>query len=165
MQVHGDGSVHLLPLPTEPALAIDASMARMVVDGVRYESDWSDVPNRYTVISGRESATVTNDDPASETSTASRGYVHECRDDSPVLVDGESLEAYARRRLREESTISCPRTYERRWSPDAWTDDLVRFSLPRAGLEGDLRIQAQTIRCGRGVELTECAAEEVALWS
>ena len=165
MQVHGDGSVHLLPLPTEPALAIDASMARMVEDGTRYEADWSDVPNRYTAVSGRERATVTNDDPASEVSTVARGYVFETRDGSPVPLDGESLEAYARRRLREESTISCPYTYVRRWSPDVRTDDIVRATLPRAGLDGDLRVQAQTIRCGRGVDLTECAAREVALWS
>lgn len=165
MQVHGDGSVHLLPMPTEPALLLDTSMAAMVRPGTDWELDYTDVPNRYTAVSGRDSATVTNDDPASPTSTVTRGYVHEARDGSPVLVDGETLEAYARRRLREESTVESPRTYERKYDPGVLTDDVVRASIPAAGLVGDMRVRAQTLRCGSGIEMTERASTEVVAWA
>jgi len=165
LQVEGDGTVRVLPLPTDPALVLDQARARLLSPGVRHRLDWTAVPNRYVAVDGAEVAEAVNDDPGSVTSTVSRGYRHDVMDTSPKRVGGETLAAYCRRRLEEESTLMDERTYVREWWPGVLPGSVVRGSLSSVGIEGDLRVSAQTLTCGRGVTVEETAAREVRSWS
>lgn len=162
--IEGDGTVRIRPQPTEPSLTLDAASAALLRPGVKHELDLSDVPNRYTAVSELEAATVVNDDPTSPTSTVSRGYVVDEWDGSPVQVDGETLAAYARRRLREASTVGSPRTYTRKWVPGVYPGDVVRGAIGSVGLDGPMRVQTQRLECGAGITVTEKAMTEVATW-
>ena len=105
IRIDGAGSVKIAPMPTAPALVLDHDGAALLHPGVSSTSDWSGVPNRYTAVEGGRSAVAVNDDPASPTSTVSRGRFVDVVDSSPDRIGGESLEAYAQRRLAESSTV------------------------------------------------------------
>lgn len=164
MQIHGDGSVHILQRPTKPTLALDVVGAELLTPGVKRGSDTSDVPNRYIAEDELERAIVVNDDPTSPVSTASRGYIYDELDESPCPVDGETLERYARRRLEELSTLYETREYGREWVAGIYPFDLAKGSDESIGIEGNVRIEAQSIQCSHGAYVTERATHEVMLW-
>ena len=164
LQVAGDGTVSIMPKPTEPDLTLDRAHARLLHPGVHHELDYSEVPNRYIASDGGDEATATNDDPLSVTSTVSRGWVHDVRDDSPTRVDGETLQAYAERRLEEESMVYDVRTYTREWWPGVVPHSLVRGSMAAVELDGDMRVVTQSLSCGRGITVEETARREVHTW-
>lgn len=165
MQVDGRGRVRVLPLPTIPALILDRANARAVLPQVGHSLDYADVPNRYTADDNGITATVENDDPASPTSHSVRGYWVDLYDDSPAMLQGESLQAYAARMLEEASVLKDARTYTRRWMPDVLPFDVVRGSMPSNMLDGDMRVVSQTLECSHGISVTETSAKEVAAWS
>lgn len=164
MRIDGRGQVEILPKPTEPSLVLSNASAALLQPGIDHTLDTGDVPNRYTAIEDAQYAQAVNDDPASSTSYQARGYWVDVVDDSPERVNGETLDAYARRRLREESTLKDERTYTREYFPDVLPFDIVRGSIPSVMLEGDMAVQSQSIECGHGIVITEKAAKEVITW-
>lgn len=164
IQVSGRGEVSIVVPPTEPALTLDRASARLVHPGVTRELDLTEVPNRYVAVSGSEVAEAVNDDPSSPTSTVSRGWTSDMVDRSPVRVGGETLAAYAARRLEEESTVPDERSYEREWWPDVLPFSMVRGTMPSVGIDGDMRVTRQSLACGRGIVVEEQASREVRSW-
>ena len=165
MRLSGDGTIAICEPPSEPALVLDQSAARLLHPDMPHDLDWSDVPNRYVAHDGTDVAIATNDDPDSAVSTASRGYFVDELDTKPALVGGESLQAYAQRRLAERSVVADVRTYTREFWPDVVPGDLVRASIASVGLDGDMRVTRQSLDCGAGVTVTEEASMEVSLWT
>ncbi len=164
LQIDGDGTVHVRPRPTEPALVLDDVGARLIVPGVHHELDWSEVPNRYWATDGSNAAVAVNRDPASPTSTVSRGYESDAYDSSPMLVDGEDLQGYAERMLEERSTVHDVRSYVREWWPGVTCYSVVRGTLPSIALDGDLVVERQSLECGHGIKVSEQAYREVRSW-
>ena len=164
MQVGGRGEVTVMAPPAEPALVLDRAAARLVHPGVTRALDLSGVPNRYVAVSGSEVAEAVNDDPSSPTSTVTRGWTCDVVDRSPVRVGGETLAAYAARRLEEESAVPDERSYEREWWPGVLPFSLVRGTMPSVGIDGDLRVTRQSLACGRGIVVEEQASREVRAW-
>lgn len=164
IRLAGNGTARIGPKPVSPAISLDSANARLMHPGIHHALDYSDVPNRYTAIEGSEEAVAVNDDPSSPTSTVSRGWVHDARDSSPIRVNGETLSAYAARRLEEESIVNDSRTYSREWWPDVVPYDLVRGSLASVDMDGDLRVVRQSLRCGTGIVVEEESRKEIELW-
>ena len=162
IQIDGRGLVHIRQKPEEPALTIDSRNMRLLSPGVSWETDIAEIPNRYIVIDDNNRTVAVNEDPESIVSTVSRGYYVDSIDESPTPVNGETRSAYARRKLRELSVMKDERSYTREYAPDVTLYSLVRASID--GLRGDLRVQSQAIRCGRGITVEEKAVREVALW-
>lgn len=165
LRIDGNGTVHVCDRPTEPALELTRARARLLRPGVTHALDWSGVPNRYVAVDGSKTAVATNTLNGSPTSTVTRGYRHDVVDDSPVLVDGESLTDYARRRLEELSTVPDTRSYAREWWPGVTVGSLVRGSVSSDGLDGDMRVTRQSLACGRGITVTEESTREVSAWT
>lgn len=165
IQTDGAGRVHVRPRPEIPSLLLDEASASLVMPGVRMSLDLSEVPNRYIAVDGMSRAAAVNEDPNSEVSVASRGYYHDMLDESPAPVDGETLSAYARRRLREESVLMDYRTYTREHVGGVHPFSVVRGSMASSGFDGDMRVVSQSVSLGRDVKVTEKAAREVALWT
>lgn len=164
MQVDGDGTVRIRKMPSTPSLLLDSEGMRLLMPRVSFSDDRSGIPNRFTAVDGTRSATAVNDDPASPVSTVSRGYAVDAVDDKAVLVNGETVEAHARRRLVELSTLSDVRDYTREYVPGVLPFDIIRVSIPAANLDGDMRVQSQSLACGAGITVTERAIMEVPLW-
>lgn len=165
IQVDGRGTVHILPLPTEPALELTSGTRALLVPGASYPTDYSSIPNVYVADDGGVQVRVVNDDPASPTSTVSRGYEHDEVDKSPKPVNGESLAAYARRRLQELSTVEDAVEYVREYQPGVLPYSMSRAARPDIGMVGDRRIDTQTVELGEGARVSERAVKEVSTWT
>jgi len=164
MQIHGDGTVHLMNRPTTVGLLLDRANARLLEPNVASDYDLTGVPNRYYARQDKLLEVAVNDDPDSEVSTVARGYPHDEYDGSPVRVNGETLYGYCCRRLEEMSLANDKRTYTRKWWPDIYPHSVVHGSMPSVSLDGDMRVLKQSIDCSYGISVTEEAAREVALW-
>ena len=162
IQIDGRGVVHIRPKPTDPSLVIDSTGMELLSTGIEYSSNISEIPNRYVVIVDDIKTTAVNNDPASEISTVNRGYYVDEVDESPTTVNGETLSAYANRRLKEMSVMTDQRKYKREYAPDVYPYSIVKASIN--GLEGDLRVTSQSITCKHGIHVDEKAEREVALW-
>lgn len=162
IQIDGKGVVHIRPKPTEPTLKISNSSISMLSNGIDFSADMSDIPNRYIVIDDNNVVIASNNDPNSVVSTVSRGFFVDAVDTSPTPVNGKTLEEYADDRLKELSILRDERTYVREYAPNVYLYSLVRASIN--GLQGDLRVESQSIECGNGITVTEKASKETALW-
>jgi len=165
MQIDGHGTVHVLPMPTDAALSLDSTNAALLMPSVRYDLDYSNVPNVYIADDDGMTAKAVNDDAASATSTIARGYEHTYIDSSPTPVNGETLAAYARRRLAELSVVEDTRRYTREFYPGVMPYSIVKGTLPDARLFGEFRVSAQSLEMGAGITVTETAVEEVRTWT
>lgn len=162
MQIDGRGIVHVRPRPTEPSLVIDSSNTRLMSNGVSFTADTSEIPNRYIVVVDNNITQAINSDPNSSVSITTRGYCVDEVDTSPKPINGETLSAYAERKLHELSVLKDERTYTREYSPDVNLYSVVKASID--GLDGDLRIESQTINCDNGITVNEKASKEIVLW-
>lgn len=166
IQIDGHGTVRIRKLPAEPSLELSRANVTLLQPSVTLERDWSEVPNRYIAVDADGSRGIaTNTWKSSPTSTVTRGYRHDVMDTSPALVDGETIGHYARRKLEELSTIPDRRTYSREWYPDVLVGSLVRGSVASVGLDGDLRVERQSLTCGAGIVVSEQASKEVKAWT
>lgn len=157
MQIQGDGTIDILPKPTEPALVLDSAGAGLLMPSISVSADATDVPNVLIVTNGVETVTAVNDDPTSPTSTIARGRRVEQLVQNPVRVNGETLNAYANRMLSELSVVERSYSYRREWWPDVLPYSIVRGRLASSGLYGDLRVKSQSFTCGAGVLVSETA--------
>lgn len=162
IQIDGRGVVHIRPQPKDPALLIDSTNAALLTNEINFTTDESDVPNRYVVIDGASRTVAENNDPDSPISYINRGYYVDEVDESPTPVNGETLSAYATRKLKEMSVRQDERTYTREYHPDVNLYSIVRASID--GLEGDLKVKSQTLTCNYGITVNEKAVREVSLW-
>ena len=164
IRVTGGGTIRVMPRPTTPALELDGAYASLLLPSVDYGDAYDGIPNRLKVTEGTNRVTVTNEDVASPTSRQGVGYWIDKSERNPTRIGGETLDAYARRRLAELSTVRMERTYKRKWWPEVYPLDVVRASLASVRLDGDLRIERQSLECGAGITVTERAVREVSTW-
>lgn len=163
IQIDGRGVVHIRKKPTEPALIIDNSNIRLLGPEIPHRGNVAELPNRYIVLVGSSKTIAINDDPESPISTVSRGYYVDYVDESPTPVDGETYGQYANRKLREMSVLENEHSYKREYAPGVMLYSIVRASVD--GLEGDLRVESQTLECGNGIVVSEKGIIEVTLWN
>ena len=77
-----------------------------------------------------------------------------------LLGDGESLEQYSRRRLKEEQKKAGKMEYERRFHPDVLPSDLVQLQYPEFGLTGLVYVNSQDMDFNTELSISE----EVSVW-
>lgn len=162
MQIDGHGTVHIRPKPTQPALQINNSSIGMLTNGIGFQTDMSEVPNRYVVIEDENVTTAENNDTQSVISTATRGYSVDLVDTSPVLINGETMSEYASRKLHEASVAKEEYSYTREYAPDVYLYSIVRATI--TGLQGDLRVTSQSVSCSNGISVQEKVYKEITLW-
>ena len=162
MQIDGDGTINIRKMPTEPSLELSRANAGVLIPGIDDDYSIVDIPNRYIAVDDGEIAMATNDS-GSEASYNKRGRWVDYVDESPVLVDGETLQSYADRKLVEMSTIMRKYSYQREYWPDVVPYSIVRATMPNNGIDGDLRVLSQSLECGRGVVISEVSGMEVVL--
>ena len=165
IKLDGYGNITIRPKPTTASLILDQAHACILFPEISESNDLSDIPNVYKVIDDYRTVEVVNDLLSSEVSTTRRlGIRVEEIDDSPSLMNGESIESYAKRQLENLSTIVVQKEYEREYWPDVRPFDIVTGSIEGAGLVGDMRVLAQSLSCGKGIKISETAGRETVLW-
>lgn len=164
LTIDGNGTVHVRAMPNNSVLDLDATNARLVVPGVKQTLNLANVPNHYVSAGEFETAEVWNRDPASIVSTISRGYEVTQVDTSPKPTNGETLEAYTVRKMREASTVGERVTYDREYTPGVGVYDVVNGSAAVIGLDGLARVVKQSLDCSHGILITEETERAVHLW-
>lgn len=154
MQVDGRGEVTIMPMPDEPSLLLDKAGARMLGTEVQVDDGLSEVPNRVIAVQD-ELVAMAVDETDSPTSYPTRGRYVDLYEESPTLVDGETLQAYANRRLLEETNLRGKRSYTREFWPGVYPFSLVKGSLPEVGLDEYMRVLSQSLEIGAGTMVSE----------
>ena len=162
LQIDGRGVVHIRKKPEEPSLVIDSSSKRLLMNKIDFSSDTSEIPNRYIVISDNKITIASNNDRNSPVSIYNRGYCVDLVDTSPTPVNGMTYSEYANAQLKEASVLKDTRAYTREYAPNVYPYSIVRASID--GMMGDLRVESQSIECGKGITVSERASREIKLW-
>ena len=155
----------------QPVWTYDDGNSSILYSDVSMDHDLYGVPNVVEIIYSRGSgvyyARAVNDDPNSPTSIQRRGreIIHRVSD--PDLVGNptaEEINEYARRLLRELSSLEYTISYSHGYCP-ARVGDCVRLNYSRAGLTNiKARIVSQSIKCEAGCKVTEKAVFTTKLW-
>lgn len=153
LRVNGDGSVHIEPSSSEAVARFDPNDQDSIEPKVTEKYDWFVCPNVFRAVSGDTVAIARDDNPDSSLSTVSRGREIWMEDTSVTLNDGESLAAYASRRLKEEQSPSKTISYSRRFNPDLHVGDVIRMNYKN--LSGTYRVTSQKITLGAGGKTSE----------
>ena len=164
IQVDGSGVVHIRKKPdfSNPSLILDTVKSDIMTNGISFSANISEIPNRYIVIDNNIVTIATNDDTQSPVSTVNRGYNVDVIDTSPALVNSEGYIKYANRMLEENSILKEEKSYVREYAPNVYPYSTIKSSV--RGLEGDLRVKSQSIRCDYGITVSEVAVKEHKLY-
>lgn len=135
------------------------------------DHDLYDIPNVVEVVYSTTSdsyyAKVVNDDPNSPVSTVSRGREKLYRETNPKISDPtkeEQIQEYAKRLLRDFSTLEYTITYTHGYCP-VRIGDCVRLNYAKAGLNNvKAKVISQKIKCKPGCEVEEKAVFTKKLW-
>lgn len=161
IQLDGDGTIHLLPKPTTSEFTFNIAAESYFGNTFSYDRDLANVPNRYYATDGYFVASAVNEDPESPTSYQARGNRWiDLVDTAPALLNGETLDGYARRMLVSESTIFKTFSYSREYIPGLEPFDIISCNRPNIGMTEDVRIMSQSLTCGKGIFLNETAGIE-----
>lgn len=155
MYIDGDGTIHVCGKSVEAVRAFDPINYDVIEPKLTKVYDWYSCPNVFRAVSGDEYAVARDDSPDSFLSTVNRGREIWMEDTSCSLGDGESLEDYAYRRLKEEQMVGTVVSYDRRYMPDIHPSDVVTLRYPAQGIEGDFIVTSQTITVGYGARTSE----------
>lgn len=138
---------------------------------ISLKKDLYGIPNTvYVIYSDNKKelrSYVYNNDPGSPTSSVNRGRVITKRLINPqglISADQSEVDEFAKRTLKEASTIECEISYTHGYCP-VQIGDCVRISYKRAGLE-DIRatVIRQIIQCDTGCSVSETARFKLSLW-
>ena len=154
-RISGKGTVTICPKAHEPVAVFDALDNDSVEPTLTVTHDWFSCPNVFRAIADGRTAVVRDEDPESSLSTVARGREVWMEESSCNLSDGEGIEAYARRRLKEEQSRGYEVSYSRRYNPEITISDIVGLRYPAQGLNKNYRVISQRITLGSG-----CRTEE-----
>lgn len=154
LHIDGMGTVTLREISDEPVATFGTDYD-IVETEIQIEQDWFDCPNVFRAVSDDMTAIARDDSESSPLSTVTRGREIWMEETNCDMNDGESIEEYSIRRLREEQQKSTRITYNRRFHPDVTTGDMIRLNYPAQELQGNYRVSDQTIQLEHGARTEE----------
>lgn len=155
LRIEGNGTINIMPKASAPEVTFDCIEYDAIEPELTVDYDWFSCPNVFRAVRSGVSAVATDDDPDSIFSTASRGREIWAEEQSVKLNDGESLEEYAARRLKELQNVVYSAKYDRRYHPDVLIGDLVQLHYPAQGIDGVFRVTAQSIDLDAAAKTSE----------
>ena len=148
MHVDGYGRVHIGPYVDKPVILFDAIDNDVIEPSVSVSYDWFSCPNVLRVVMDENVATAYDQNSDTPMSIQNRGREVWYEETNVILNDNETLQEYAKRRLKELQSVSTTISYDRRFHPDIYPLDVVRLNYPRQDLVGDYYVTSQSIELG-----------------
>ncbi len=155
MWLDGMGRVHIAEYETDPKEYFDSISNDIIEPELSITRDWFDCPNVIRVIMDGQSAEAYDWDSDTPMSINNRGRQVWTEEENVDLNVGETLEAYANRRLKELQRVSETISYQRRYCPDLYPTDVVFLSYPAQDLKGNYMISSQSITLGFNATTSE----------
>lgn len=148
LRISGRGEINIQPENTEVAVTFDAASFDIVEPSITDSNDWYSCPNVFRAVSGSDSAVAKDEDTESKYSIPSRGREIWMEETDCTPREGETLQTYAKRRLKEEQSPSRTISYDRRYVPDIYPGDRIRLNYPEEKIRGTFKIINQNITLG-----------------
>lgn len=161
MSVKGDGTILIRPQPDSASAIFDPLENDCIETKIRDTYDWKSAPNVFRASTDTRSVTVMDTDENSPLSIPKRGREIWAEESGCNLNEGESLESYAERRLKEEQAARRKLSYTRRFRPELLVSDVVDLRYPAQDIYGNFSIESQSISLGYGAPVSE----EVIAWT
>lgn len=155
MSIKGDGTILIRPAAAEASAVFDPIENDSIETQLKESYDWQSTPNVIRATTSERSVIIRDEDENSILSVSSRGREIWMEESDCNLNDGESLESYAERRLREEQAVNRTISYTRRYRPELLVSDIVELRYPRQGISGFFMITSQNISLGYGAPVSE----------
>ena len=155
LRIRGDGTIEICQKAEEPSATFSSLAADCIEPRIEVEQDLFDCPNVLRAVSGNESIEIKDEDSDSPLSTANRKREVWKEETDITLYEGETLQAFAKRRLKELQRTSMTASYSRRFHPDVLPGDIIRINYPAQNLVGDFCVNSQTITLGHGAKTSE----------
>lgn len=153
--ISGDGRIVLRPIQDRVAAMFNSIKNDVIGINITDTINWYSCPNVFRAVSDVGSAVAVDDDENSPLSIVNRGREVWMEETNCILNSGETLQAYAERRLAEEQAPVRTFSYTRRFDPNVFPGDLVDISYPAADFNGLFRVTSQTITLGYSGEVQE----------
>lgn len=151
IRITGEGIIQVLPFSSEPVATFSEVESDMLETEVTVTEDWFECPNVFRAVSDGRTVIVYDNEEGSGLSTIGRGREIWTEETGIKLSDAESLQDYARRKLKELQSVSTTIEYERSYLPDVLVTDRIRLHYPAQGLDGIFAVESQNIaldHCG-----------------
>jgi len=155
LRINGRGEILISAYSDEPQVVLDPIGNDVIQQDIEIEHDWYSAPNVFRAISDSETAVARDESETSPLSITNRGREVWVSDTSPDLNSNESLAEYAARRLKELQKVSMKVSYDRRFLPNVYVNDVITLHYPEIGLDGDYRINSQKIELEYGATVSE----------
>ncbi|MBR0482327.1 MAG: hypothetical protein IJJ48_07645 [Firmicutes bacterium] len=155
IRITGMGEIRILPKATETSAVLDPLENDIMELKIKDVRDWYSCPNVLRVTIGDMTATARDDDPDSPYSTVSRGREIWEDEFSASLNDGESIEEYTLRRLKELQSPARSVQYTRRYLPDVYPGDIISIRHPAQRIDDYFHITNQKITLSHGARTSE----------
>lgn len=157
--ITGEGRIKVGAMPTKP-VAVFGDEYDIIKAPIDIDDDWFDCPNVFRAVSGDMVATARDDSRDSALSTVNRRREVWMEETDCDLNENESLEEYARRRLREEQRRVRSMAYKRGFVPGIAPSDLIRIHYPEYGITGLFQVGSYNIDMSPETNVSE----EVNAW-
>lgn len=145
MRINGDGNIAIQPQSTEVVSVFGADGEDVLEPQLTVSDDWYDAPNVFRAISDDLTAVARDDVSETPISVLGRGREVWMQEANVNLNDGESIEEYAVRRLKEEQRRKKTVSYKRRYKPDVGIGDMIRLRYPEQKIDGVYRVLSQDV--------------------
>ena len=155
LRILGDGTIEVVPKAAEYTAIYDPLENDSIEPEIEVIYDWYSCPNVLRAVSDGVSGEARDDSDDSNLSVQNRGREVWMQETSCELKLGETVDDYARRRLKEAQKVALTASYNRRFNPNLFVTDLVRLHYPRQELVGDFYITSQEITLQYGARTTE----------
>lgn len=130
MQINGHGDIFIGPYNNDAVATFDSTNNDVIETSVDITHDWYNCPNVVRAIVDDQVSIAKDEDENSPYSTVNRGREIWYEETDCVLNDKENLIEYARRRLAELQQVSTTISYDRRFTPDVFPEDVVQINYP-----------------------------------
>lgn len=155
IRIGGDGMITVCPKASAVSAIFDPEENDVVEPKITTSSDWYGCPNVFRAVNHGVAAIARDDDEDSIFSTVSRGREIWMEEMNCSLNDGETVEEYAMRRLKEEQTRAETISYKRRYNPDVQVGDKVQFRYHGHGIVGEYTVTEQSIDLSYPAKISE----------
>lgn len=155
MQIRGDGTIVISEPAMESIMLFDAQGNDCLETQLDVSYDWYSAPNVFRATTETESYIAKDENEDSILSIPSRGREIWVEETDCAIGDGETLQSYAERRLREEQMVNYQISYKRRFFPNILVSDIVTLNYPAQDIFGDFLITSQSIELGHGASTSE----------
>lgn len=155
LNIDGYGRIYVRPYSEDPVATFDSRINDILETDLTVSYNWFDCPNIVRANLDEEYAVARDYDSDTPMSIKNRGREVWYEEDDVALNDGETLQEFAERRLRELQRVSTTISYQRRFQPNVYVSDAIFLNYPKQRINGTFLITSQTIELGYNAQTSE----------